>query len=62
MKKGWQEHPSTKTAHYFSVAESGQMSICNRETFVTDGKLYKEARFHPCSFCLKKIDKQVRSK
>ena len=57
-KSGWQEHPSTKTAHYFPKAEQGAMSICKRASFVCNGTLFEKARLFPCSFCVKKIEKE----
>ena len=61
-KSGWQEHPTTNTAHYFPIAEPGANSICNRDTFVFDGKLFEKAGIFPCSFCLKKIEKEIDEK
>lgn len=53
---GWQLHPSTGTAHAFSIdSRPGDAGLCKRE-LRTDGDLVKKPGIFPCTRCEKKLN------
>ena len=52
---GWQEHPSTRTRHFFE--DGAEFSVCGRDRR-TNGALFADGGFLPCSFCRKKLSKR----
>lgn len=52
---GWQEHPSTRTRHFFE--DGAEFSVCGRDRR-TSAALFANGGVFPCSFCRKKLSKQ----